>query len=86
MGHVTYDRLFAYLLGLGFADLSPSEFERVFEHREFDLLLAFSMLNDPSGDRIARDADVLSAEFQLQQHGLLEGSLVEVANERVREV
>jgi len=76
---ITYEWLFAYLRNLGFSDLSPSKFERVFEHRELGILLAVSMLDDSSEDRVARDADVLSAQFQLQQHGLLEGKLTDVA-------
>ena len=85
MGRITYQWLFAYLQNLGFEDRSRSEFERVFEHREFGMLFAVSMLDDPTEDRVARDADILSAQFQLQQHGLLDGTLVDVAAQQVRE-
>ena len=85
MSRITYQSLFAYLQNLGFDDISPSKFERVFEHRELGILLAVSMLDDPTEDRVARDADILSAQFQLQQHGLLEGKLVDVASQHVRD-
>ena len=85
MKPITYAWLFAYLRELGFTDLSPSKFERVFEHRELGLLLAVSMQDDASEDRVARDADILSSQFQLQQHGLLKGELFEVAARHVRE-
>ena len=78
--------MFAYLRNLGFSGSSPSKFERVFEHRELGILLAVSMLDDASEDRVARDADVLSVQFQLHQHGLLEGKLVDVAAQRVSEL
>ena len=86
MNPITYKWLFAHLRNLGFIDMSPSEFERVFEHREIGILLAVSMLDDASEDRVARDADVLSAQFQLQQHGLLEGKLIDVAAQRASEL
>ncbi|MEX1229409.1 MAG: hypothetical protein WEB58_04160 [Planctomycetaceae bacterium] len=84
MDHITYDLLFAYLRELGFTDTSPSDHERVFEHREQGIVLAVSMLDDPSENRVARDADVLSVQFRLREHGLLDGNLVDVANQRVR--
>ena len=86
MYEVTYDWMFTYLLALGFTDSSTSAFERVFEHRELGILLAISMLDDPSEDRVARDADVLSVEFQLRQHGLLDGNLVNIASQQVRKL
>jgi hypothetical protein len=82
---ITYEWLFAYLRNLGFRDSSPSSFERVFEHRDLGILLAVSMLSNPIEDRVARDADVLSVQFQLQQRGLLAGNLVDVAAQQVGE-
>lgn len=78
MANITYESLFAFLQNLGFKDISPSELERVFEHSSTEALLAFSMLNTASEDREVRDADILSAQLQLSQHGLLEGDLREV--------
>ena len=86
MNPITYESLFAYLRNLGFEDTSPSKFERLFEHREFGILLAVSMLDDASENRVASDADLLSAQFQLQQHGLLEGKLVDAAAQHMREL
>lgn len=86
MNPITYQSLFAYLRNLGFSDISPSNFERVFEHRELGILVAVAMLDDPSEDRVARNADILSAQFQLQQHGLLVGKLIDSAAEHVREL
>lgn len=81
MSRITYESLFAYLRNLGFTDISNSKFERAFEHPEHGIVLAVSMLDDASEDRVAREADVLSAQFQLQQHGLLEGDLRELASQ-----
>ena len=78
MAQITYKWLFTYLERLGFKDTSPSEFERVFEHSEHRILLAFSMLGDAAVDRPVRDADVASVEFRLQQEGLLTGALADV--------
>ncbi|WP_252853954.1 hypothetical protein [Aeoliella straminimaris] len=75
MTRITYQWLFAYLEQLGFVDTSPSDFERVFEHQERDILLAFSLLDDRSVDRPVRAADFVSVEFRLQQEGLLSGTL-----------
>ncbi|MCA9193836.1 MAG: hypothetical protein KDB03_18820 [Planctomycetales bacterium] len=86
MNLITYQSLFAYLRNLGFSDISKSNYERVFEHRELGILLAVSMLDNPSEDRVARDADILSAQFQLQQHGLLEGKLVDDAAQHAHEL
>lgn len=86
MNPITYQSLFAYLRNLGFSDISNSNYERVFEHRELGILLAVSMLDNPSEDRVARDADILSAQFQLQQHGLLEGKLVDVPAQHAHEL
>ena len=86
MNLITYQSLFAYLRNLGFSDISKSNYERVFEHRELGILLAISMLDNPSEDRVARDADILSAQFQLQQHGLLEGKLVDDAAQHAHEL
>lgn len=85
MGTITYGSLFAYLRQLGFQDQSRTQFERVFEFHELGILLVFSMQNDVSEDRIARTADVLSAQMRLQQHGLLEGELDEIAANRIYE-
>ena len=71
----TYDELFAFLREIGFLDSSSSDFERVFEHPGSGIILAFAMLGDPSTDRPVRSADVLSAEFHLQQRGLLVGRI-----------
>ncbi len=79
MSQITYQWLFAYLERLGFEDSSQTDFERVFEHSELGILLAFSMLDDISLDRPVRDADILSAEFRLQQAGLLSGPLTDTA-------
>ncbi len=84
MAEITYKWLFAYLEALGFEDSSQSDFERVFEHSELGILLAFSMLDDVALDRPVRDADITSVEFQLQQHGLLSGALT-VAAQRLSE-
>lgn len=78
MAQITYEWLFAYLKRLGFEDTSQSEFDRVFKHSEHGTLLAFSMLDDASIDRPARDADITSVEFHLQQDGLLAGSLADL--------
>ena len=43
------------------------------------------MLDDSSVDRPARDADITSVEFRLQQEGLLSGTLVD-ASERLSEL
>ena len=82
---ISYESLFAYLQNLGFRESSSSEFERVFEHAEANVLLAFSMLDDSNENREVRGADVLSAQFQLQQSGLLDGKLVDAINAGVRE-
>lgn len=78
MAQITYERLFAYLMRLGFEDTSQSEFDRVFKHSEHGTLLAFSMLDDASVDRPVRDADITSVEFRLQQEGMLAGSLADL--------
>jgi len=78
LAQITYELLFAYLERLGFEDTSQSKFDRVFEHSENGTLLAFSMLDDASVDRPVRDADLTSAEFHLQQDGLLAGSLADL--------
>lgn len=80
MAQITYEWLFAYLERLGFEDSSRSDSERVLEHSEFGILLAFSMLDDPTVDRPVRDADITSVEFHLQQHGLLSGALSDAAH------
>ncbi len=77
MAQITYKWLFAYLERLGFEDSSRSEFERVFEHSELRILLAFSMLDDAAVDRPVRDADATSVEFRLNQEGLLSGALTD---------
>jgi hypothetical protein len=79
LAHVTYEWLFTYLERLGFEDSSQSDFERVFEHSELGIILAFSMLDDVAVDRPVRDADVTSVEFRLQQEGLLSGPLADVS-------
>ena len=79
MNQFTYEWLFAYLKHLGFEDASPSGIEKIFEHAESGILLAFSMLDDPAVNRPVRDADVTSVEFRLQQHGLLSGALADAA-------
>ena len=79
LSQFTYEWLFAYLEHLGFEESSQSELERIFEHSEHGILLAFSMLDDPAVDRPVRDADVTSVEFHLQRHGLLSGALVDAA-------
>lgn len=84
MAEITYERLFTYLEQLGFEDASPSEFERVFENSQRGILFAFSMLDDATVERPARDADVTSVEFRLQQEGLLAGAITE-ASRRLRE-
>ena len=80
MSQVTYQWLFAFLERLGFEDSSQSDFERVFEHSELGILLAFSMRDDTSIDRPVRDADIISVEFRLQQEGLLSGQLADVSS------
>jgi len=79
LAEITYESLFEYLERIGFEDTSRSDFERTFEHSEFGILLAFSMLDNAAVDRPVRDADITSVEFQLQQHGLLSGRLADTA-------
>ena len=79
MAEITYESLFEYLQRIGLEDTSRSDFERTFEHSEFGILLAFSMLDNTAVDRPVRDADITSVEFQLQQHGLLSGALARAA-------
>jgi hypothetical protein len=81
LDQITYEWLFAYLKQLGFADSSRSDFERIFEHSELQILLAFSMLDDAAVDRPVRDADITSVEFRLHQEGLLSGSLADAARQ-----
>ncbi len=80
MAQITYEWLFAYLERLGFEDSSRSDSERVFEHSELGILLAFTMLDDATVDRPVRDADITSAEFHLQQQGLLSRPLTDAVH------
>lgn len=82
MAQLSYTELFDYLQELGFEDHSPYPHERVFEHKQRGMLLAFSMLDDPATDRTVRPADITSVEFRLQQEGLLMGSLKKAAHGR----
>lgn len=79
MSSLTYRRLFNHLEQLGFEDVSPSTFERAFQHPTREILLAFSMLDDASEDRPVRAADLLSVETRLQHQGLLSGRLADAA-------
>jgi hypothetical protein len=76
---ITYERLFAYLKQLRFEDSSPSEFERVFKHPELGMVLAFSMHDDAAENRPVRGSDFTSAEFRLNQAGLLTGALAQAS-------
>ena len=81
---VTYAEVFALLQRLGFRDSSSSDSERVFQHPESGIVLAFAMLDDPSPLRPVRPADLLSTEMRLQHHGLIAGPIRD-AIERVRD-
>ncbi len=71
----TYRQLFAYLEEQGFREVSRSTLERIFEHQSLEILFAFSMMDQATEDRVVREADALSVEFQLQHRGLLDGRL-----------
>lgn len=73
---VSYADLFAFLQRIGFVDSSRSDFERIFEYPKSGIVLAFAMVADSSMARPVRSADLVSAEFRLQQHGLLDGKIV----------
>jgi hypothetical protein len=75
LAQISYAELFEYLRELGFEDRSPYPLQRVFEHKQRGMVLAFSMLDDPATERPVRPADITSVEFRLQQEGLLIGSL-----------
>lgn len=79
MSELTYSSLFRYLEGLGFVDRSRSPLERVFDHPEYEVLLAFSMMGDPNPERPVRGADLLTVNMQLQQRGLLSEPVSDVA-------
>lgn len=83
MQKITYEALFVYLRKVGFRDVSTNRFERIFEHPVHKNVLAFSLHEDGDEDQIARPADMLSVEMQLQQTGLLERNLSEVLSQRV---
>lgn len=84
MATITYRELFAYLAGLGFAELPRPPSGSVWNHSPSGIVLLFSHV---APDETVRGADLLSVETRLQHHGLLDGSLQNaVQAERAREV
>ncbi len=71
MSTITYERLFVFLDSLNFTEVSVNEFERVFSRDNVGVIVAFSMLDDPSPSRLVREADLLSVEYRLIHHGLI---------------
>lgn len=79
MHQPTYNDLFSLLNSIHFQDSSNSDYERVFSREDLDVVLVFSMLDNPVTDRSVRDADLLSTETRLVHHGLVApGSLVKL--------
>ena len=79
----TYADLFAFLVNLGFQDLSTSEFERLFEHSDSGTVLMFSMIDDMDEQSPVRTADLLSAKVHLQANGLISHPLEALIRARV---